>query len=107
MMLSPFTLTSRSPAEQEEKTVSPWVSGELVALGCPHGCSQQGLNTARALARGKGSRGDPKASLICGNPKASLSHGDPKASITRGDPEASLSQGTPKPACPMGTPKPA
>ena len=54
MMLSPFTLTSRSPAEQGEKTVLPQVSGEVVvALGCPHGHSQQGLNMARAFARGR------------------------------------------------------
>lgn len=48
MMLSPFTLTSRSPAGPREKTVSPQLRGELVAPGCPHGHSQQDLNTARA-----------------------------------------------------------
>lgn len=35
------------------KTVSPQVSGEVVARGCPHGRSQQGLNTDRAFARGR------------------------------------------------------
>lgn len=68
MMLSPFTLTSRSPAEQGEKTVSLQVSGEVVALGSPHGRSQQGVNTAGAFARGRarscvarGAVGTPKA----------------------------------------------
>lgn len=69
MMLSPFTLTSRSPTEQGEKTVSPQVSGDVVALSCPCGGSQQGLNTARGRVRS------------CGDPKANPTHGVPNSAL--------------------------
>lgn len=71
MMLSPFTLTSRSPTEQGEKTVSPQVSGDVVALSCPCGGSQQGLNTARGRVKS------------CGDPKANPTHGVPNSALSR------------------------
>lgn len=64
MMLSPFTLTSRSPAEGGGKTVTPSVP-EVGTPGCPLTAgtghiqgSSQGQNL---VPSDKGSRGDPSA----------------------------------------------
>lgn len=80
MMLSPFTLTSRSPAEQGEKTVSPqvkWGGGgtrlslRSLTAGFEH---NQGFCQGQSqVLCGKGSRGDPKTSLTHGDPDAALS----------------------------------
>lgn len=80
MMLSPFTLTSRSPAEQGEKTVSPqvkWGGGgtrlslRSLTAGFEH---KQGFCQGQSqVLCGKGSRGDPKTSLTHGDPDAALS----------------------------------
>lgn len=64
MMLSPFTLTSRSPAEPEEGTVSPrGTGGTWMSPRSPRAGFEQTKGSKRATPNPGESPGDSKAAL--------------------------------------------